>query len=350
MHTSKPPLVSAIVPSFNKARYLSQSIGSILRQDYPALEVIIVNDGSPDNTSEVAKNLIALAKPEHPTTKFRILEKQNGGISDARNFGIAEANGDLIFTLDGDDIVKQGFFSQAVKRIVEHGDDLVCSNVELFGKQSGEWIPNEYDELRIRYDNSIPSMVLYRKDLWSRAGGYDVCFPFVEDWNFFLSCSRYFPRVHRLAEKFFLYRTSETGLAHIFDNRIRECLAMLVTAQDDLYPVSEVLLAHEITRSFPEQFIDRFQKQRSLHPDKWLLALWLALVAEAQGELDKSLSLYQNAYALSKQQCWQAAIRMASILTKLSRTEEAEGFVTRARLLRPELDSVLGISVSSANA
>ena len=94
-------LISVIVPCYNQAQYLDECLQSVLNQTYPNWECIIVNDGSPDNTEEIAKNWTA------KDSRFLYLKKENGGLSSARNAGIERAKGEWIQFLDCDDRIYQ---------------------------------------------------------------------------------------------------------------------------------------------------------------------------------------------------------------------------------------------------
>ena len=96
-------LVSIIVPCYNQAHFLNESLDSVINQSYPNWECIIVNDGSPDNTEEIAKKWCKNDK------RFQYLEKENGGLSSARNAGIKISKGEFILPLDADDILHELF-------------------------------------------------------------------------------------------------------------------------------------------------------------------------------------------------------------------------------------------------
>lgn len=91
---SSVPLVSVVIPSYNSARYIAEAIDSVLRQDYPALEILVIDDGSTDNTTEVVSTY---------GDKVRLLTQTNQGSAAARNHGIRHANGKYIAFLDADD-------------------------------------------------------------------------------------------------------------------------------------------------------------------------------------------------------------------------------------------------------
>lgn len=92
-----PPLVSVIIPTYNRERHLPQCLGSVLEQTYPHFEAIVVDDGSTDRTSDL------IAGYQDRDSRIRYIPKENGGVSSARNVGIREARGELIALLDSDD-------------------------------------------------------------------------------------------------------------------------------------------------------------------------------------------------------------------------------------------------------
>ena len=93
------PLISVIVPCYNQAQYLDECLQSVLNQIYTDWECIIVNDGSPDHTEEVAKKWL------EKDSRFRYIYKETGGLSSARNAGIKIAKGEWIQFLDCDDFI-----------------------------------------------------------------------------------------------------------------------------------------------------------------------------------------------------------------------------------------------------
>jgi glycosyltransferase involved in cell wall biosynthesis len=92
-HIPSSPLVSVVIPCYNQAHYLPESINSVLAQTYPRIEIVVVDDGSTDDTKEVAAS--------YPSVKY--VYKKNGGLSSARNAGIDNSSGDYLLFLDSDD-------------------------------------------------------------------------------------------------------------------------------------------------------------------------------------------------------------------------------------------------------
>ncbi|HXV78460.1 MAG TPA: glycosyltransferase [Candidatus Binatia bacterium] len=93
------PLISVIMPCYNHARFLPEAVESVQAQNYRSLECIIVNDGSSDNTAEVAISLLA------NDSRIRLVNQTNGGLAAARNRGLCEARGELVHFLDADDYI-----------------------------------------------------------------------------------------------------------------------------------------------------------------------------------------------------------------------------------------------------
>jgi hypothetical protein len=103
------PLVSVVVPAFNAEATLRRSLCSIAAQDYPTLEILIVDDGSTDSTAAVAERF-CVAEP-----RARLLRKDNGGVASARNHGLAHASGDFIAPVDSDDLWHPGKISRQMR-------------------------------------------------------------------------------------------------------------------------------------------------------------------------------------------------------------------------------------------
>ena len=96
--------ISIIVPVYNTEKYLSKCLNSLIKQTYKDIEIIVVNDGSKDKSLEIAKKF---AKQDN---RIKVFNKENGGLSSARNFGIEKASGEYIGFVDSDDYIKENMF------------------------------------------------------------------------------------------------------------------------------------------------------------------------------------------------------------------------------------------------
>lgn len=307
------PLVSFVIPSFNKAPFLSESVTSALKQTYQNIEVVIVNDGSTDNTSEVAREIIK----NNPKHYIRLVEKPNGGISDARNSGIALTRGRIVVTLDGDDLVEPTFVELGIKAMRQFGCNLVTCNVQLFGVTNREWEPLAFNDYSLRYDNSIPTLAMYDKDLWVKTGGYKVAFGWVEDWEFWVNCSRYGLKAHQIKKPLFRYRTTEEGLANVYiRDKWRECVSLIMTANSDLYPIEDLQFAATNTANMTDLWLAKLEKLLEKYPKEWLLNYWISLAAEARGDHQRAFECMAKAVSFSKQKEWQPLMRLALLLER----------------------------------
>ncbi len=118
------PSISLIVPIYNVEQYLKRCLDSILAQDYPNLEVILVNDGSPDNSAQIIADYDA-ANPG----RFRVLTQENQGLGAARNNGVALAAGEFVAFMDSDDWVEPSFISTLATAAAKNNADIaVCNN------------------------------------------------------------------------------------------------------------------------------------------------------------------------------------------------------------------------------
>lgn len=135
------PLVSVIIPCFNYARFLQDSVGSVLSQTHRDLECIIVDDGSTDDTRKVSEALIS----EDPRVKY--VFKQNGGVSSARNKGTEYARGEWIQFLDVDDWIHEDKIAFQLRFFRNNGPQN-CEEIVLFSDYESVWMTENQNVLR----------------------------------------------------------------------------------------------------------------------------------------------------------------------------------------------------------
>lgn len=122
--------VSIITPCYNGAKYIGETIESVMAQDYEDWEMIIVNDGSSDNSAEVIRQYTA------KDPRIRLINQKNGGSANARNHGIREASGRYICLLDADDVWYPSFLSEQLSFMKENNAAVVCSSYEHIDENS----------------------------------------------------------------------------------------------------------------------------------------------------------------------------------------------------------------------
>ncbi|WP_294225774.1 glycosyltransferase [uncultured Chryseobacterium sp.] len=171
--TNTLPKVSVIVPVYNVEKYLAKCLDSLISQTYQNIEILIVNDGSTDNSSQVIRTY-SIKYPE----KIRSFTKENGGLSDARNFGIDRATGDYIGFVDSDDYVTPVMFEEMVHLAERHNAKLVICNIQKVDQhdrivQKLTQIPNMPEKIDLAKNFSLFSDLsyfacnkLFRKELF----------------------------------------------------------------------------------------------------------------------------------------------------------------------------------------
>lgn len=202
---NRTPKASVIVPCFNQAQYLPDALKSVLDQTFQDWECIIVNDGSTDNTKEIALDWINKDK------RFRYLEKVNGGVSDARNKGISICAGEYILPLDADDLIGAEYMDKASEVLDTRSDiGIVYCNAEYIGDRSGRINYPDFSEELMLKRNLIFCSAVYRKSDYLKTKGYNTNMIYgLEDWDFWLSLIERGAGVNKLPGVHFYYRTKD---------------------------------------------------------------------------------------------------------------------------------------------
>lgn len=191
------PLISVIIPVYNGEKYLKEAIMSVTNQDCKDLEIIIVNDGSSDNSLKIAE---ALASED---SRIRVISKENGGVSVARNVGIDAAKGEYISFLDADDLWDKKFFSLETVTFIKDNEtsDIFGFNSDCFDTDFNildtyrvyDWVINGGKDKAVDTFYWIHfSSFLYKLDFLNK---YNIRFPqgvkYSEDEYFRATCLYY---------------------------------------------------------------------------------------------------------------------------------------------------------------
>lgn len=196
------PIISVIIPSFQQGRYLRDAIESVFAQTYHQWEIIIVNDGSDDETESVAKEYA------DRDTRVHYLYQENAGVACARNRGISVALGFYILPLDADDKIADSYLRKAVDFLQGHDEySVFYGRAEFFGDKQGPWNVHYNNYKNLLVYNQIYSSCVYRKSDWVRVGGYDESFKHgAEDMEFNIRLLYHNDKVFQDEEVLFFYR------------------------------------------------------------------------------------------------------------------------------------------------
>jgi glycosyltransferase involved in cell wall biosynthesis len=189
---SKKPKVSVIIPTYNRGWILREAIDSVLAQDYTDYELIVVDDGSTDDTRKIldsyGRDIIVLQQP-------------NKGVSAARNRGIAESRAQLVALLDSDDIWLPQKLTRQVAFFKSNPDALICQTEETWVRNGVRVNPKKrhHKFSGMIFEPSLalclvsPSAVMIRKTLFDTVGLFDESLPACEDYDLWLRVSCRYP-------------------------------------------------------------------------------------------------------------------------------------------------------------
>jgi glycosyltransferase involved in cell wall biosynthesis len=189
------PSVSIVIPCYNQARYLPQAIESALSQTYSKVEIIVVNDGSTDDTAEVAAR--------YPQVRY--FAQSNRGVAEARNSGFAVSKGDFIQFLDADDRLAKEAVEAHLRCFAAHPDaGWVVGDIEwideegrCLGRGNAPLLDsNHYEELLKINHVANTIAVLLRRSVLRKVGGFNGFFSPAEDYEMLLRAARAFPSAH----------------------------------------------------------------------------------------------------------------------------------------------------------
>jgi glycosyltransferase involved in cell wall biosynthesis len=185
-------LVSVVIPCYNQAHFLGEAIESVLDQSYPNFEIIVVDDGSPDDTSEVAGSY-----PE-----VRLVRQENQGLSGARNAGLARSEGEYVVFLDADDRLLPEALEVHLEHLEAHPECAFVSGPCRRIAADGSPLPtpprrhvegDDYLVLLHRCYIWPPAVVMYRRAVFETVGGFNTSLSPAADHEMYLRIARKFP-------------------------------------------------------------------------------------------------------------------------------------------------------------
>ena len=215
LSNSDIPIVSIIIPCYNQADWLPDTLLSVYKQTFTNWECLIVNDGSPDNTAEIGDLW------EQKDHRFKLIQKENGGLGSARNFGLYHAQGQYILFLDSDDLISPTKLETSLKIFNEENADIVVTNFyhlinnkvrPPFCKLKQDFLSYENILLKWDYEFSIPIHCgIFKKELINETR-FNETLKAGEDWIFWLARFKKKPKAIYIDEELACYRLHKKGV------------------------------------------------------------------------------------------------------------------------------------------
>jgi glycosyltransferase involved in cell wall biosynthesis len=199
-----PGLVSIVIPCYELGHFLAEAVNSVLEQTYPEHEIVIVDDGSTDNTSEVAARF----------PQARYLRQSNRGTASARNLGIREAKGDYLVFLDADDRLLPRALEIGVNALAARRDCAMTFGTCMRIDEAGTWLPSfwrplvsddYYRTFLRRCYIYHPASIMCRRDIFAAGIRFDESLTVCSDYDFYLKVARRWP-IHCHNERVSEYR------------------------------------------------------------------------------------------------------------------------------------------------
>lgn len=198
--------ISVIIPCYNQGKYIAECLDSVLAQTYTDYEIIIVNDGSTDNSLEIIAPYLEKNK------NIKLINQKNQGVVASRNNAIRQASGKYIYPLDADDKIGKTCLEKLYRKITTSDYRVVASEVCMFGMRTGYFRQPKFSKLEMygKHECCVVSALFYKQD-FTDFGGYKMDFNGYsgDDMDYWLNyVDRNYP-MYRIPEYLFFYRIKE---------------------------------------------------------------------------------------------------------------------------------------------
>lgn len=245
MGVTGTPLVSIVIPCYNHGPFLAEALASV-GTPRVTTEIIVVDDGSTDSTSEVVATF-------ETTNAFRCVRQQNSGLAAARNRGLRESRGQFVVFLDADDRLAPGAVDLGVATLDEHPECAFafgrCRMMDRDGNILDTPVPprivrDHYRELLRRNYIWMPGTVMFRRDALERVGGFNPAVNASADYDVYLHIARHHP-VHDHGQIVADHRRHDTNMRCNAARMLRETLAVMSSQRPFLEGDDASLLAYQ---------------------------------------------------------------------------------------------------------
>jgi len=233
-------MISVVIPCFNSAAFVRDAVASVVAQTRRDLEIVLVDDGSTDDTPALIAALVA----EYRGIEIAAVTRRSGGTAAARNTGIERARGRYILPLDADDLLAPDALDALAGALDDHDDIAVAfPDRRDFGALDGVAVAGRFEVSRLKYFNQIPYCSMFRRQVWERVGGFRTNVSGFDDWDFWLAAAGCGFRGHHVARALLLHRRHhDSQLGRIVADYER-LFATIILNNGDLYSEAERVAA-----------------------------------------------------------------------------------------------------------
>jgi len=247
--------VSVVVPNKNYGQLLQRALQSVVQQTFTDWQLIIVDDGSTDNSREIITQFVS----DHDECDITVLWSKAGGLSRARNRGLAVSRSPYALCLDSDDALEPDALTHLINALETDPSAAVARYLVTFEQPDGrteisetgyyeiltlpaEMKPFSLDALKTL--NIVPYCAMFRREWWEQVRGFDESMPGYEDWDFWLRIAKLGGRFISVPEPLVRYRVSDSGLYAESLNIDKMLRARITLNHPELYGWTEVEAAN----------------------------------------------------------------------------------------------------------
>lgn len=211
------PTISVVIPVYNTQQYIIECINSLVQQTYQDFEVLLVDDGSTDNSAKIITEYIK----RNNLSRFHLFSKENGGVSSARNYGISRARGDWLTFIDSDDWVEPEFLQNMIDELKSYPADFCMTGFRRYIEATGEINDSHRPDFAYGPTDTLLPVILFnhpiarlfsRSILMEHNIRFDLAIHFAEDTAFMFDYIQHTDRILVLNESQYVYRVRSGSL------------------------------------------------------------------------------------------------------------------------------------------
>ena len=280
----EPPLISVVIPVYNAEKTIAKCIDSVLAQTYQEFEILLIDDGSTDNSGTICQDYA------NKDARIRYIKKENGGVSTARNRGIDEAKGEYITFIDSDDWFENNTLETLLSAARKHSADLVIPRTRMvFCKPNGEFEKDVYNDddfdLVVTKDEIVDSFEKLR-----------------QSWALYSTCGRLYKKSLLIQNNVYFDTTVKVLEDLCFNLNYIEHIDSLSHISDVLYNFyvlgienyaykrnyRDYIISNEQVYIYLNRFLDRHQMKMTVSQYDFLIGYWILAINSVMNSSDKS--------------------------------------------------------------